>query len=66
MEQIFYLKKLKPIAADFKWDEFLSKRMQITWTTNTHPDLCVDISQLSPVNLESFEERNEEMHKATQ
>ena len=59
MDKAFYLRKLEPLAEDSSWNEFSSKRMQLAWTANTRPDLCIDISHLASVTKESFTENNE-------
>ena len=63
IEQTFNLKNLEPLATDAKWAEFSSKRMQLAWTANTRPDLCVDISQLTSETKESFAESSEKCIK---
>ena len=54
VDQAFYLNNLEPLTEKSSWNEFSSKHMELAWTANTRPDICVDISQLASVTKEAF------------
>ena len=56
LNQEEYMRKLRPMPTDGSYSEFASPRMKLAWLAHSRPDCMFDVSQMTQVTRERFEE----------
>lgn len=56
LDQHQYAKRIKPLPEEGTYKDLASLRMQLAWLSHSRPDLLFEVSQLTQVTREAFEE----------
>ena len=56
IDQRQYIQKLRPLPEDGTYKDLASLRMQLAWLSHSRPNLLFDVSQLTQVTEDAFEE----------
>ena len=65
LDQCRYVEKIKPIPEDGTYKDLASLRMQLAWLSHSRPDLLFEVSQLTQVTEDAFDESSIAIIKQT-
>ena len=61
LSQEEYVRKLRPMPTDVTYSDFASLRMKLTWLAHSRPDCMFEVSQMTQVTRECFEENQRDV-----
>lgn len=65
IHQSLYARRLKKLSIDCTFNVFRARRHEVTWLTDTRPDLCSSVAFLSRITEKKFDKKAVTLANAT-